>query len=140
MATATRPANFVEGTDYLSPVTHVIGLGYYDGVTNGVLKTADGSAYAFDMTDERYNPDGLDSRTFELAPLPAPVFDEVVRAIEPHITPRWPCWVPLWKFPSEETRAAVEEQLDQLLARAEKPVWRVESRSLIETVSAAAIK
>jgi hypothetical protein len=140
MATATRPANFIEGMGYPSPVTHVIGLGYYDGVTNGVLKTVDGSVYAFDMTDERYNPDGLDSRTYELASLPPAAFDAIVRLLEPHASPRWPSWVPLWQFPSEEIRAAVEAELDQLLAPADKPTWRVESRNLTETVSASPIR
>lgn len=139
MPTATRPANFVEGTDYPSPVTHVIGLGFYDGVTNGVLKTADGSVYAFDLTDEQYNPDGLDHRTFELAPLPATAFDALVGVIEPHLSPRWPCWVPLWKFPSEETRLAVEAQVDRVLAEAAPVAWRVTSDDLTATVSASAV-
>jgi hypothetical protein len=136
MATATRPLNFIEGNDYPSPVTHVIGLGYYDGVTNGALKTADGAVYAFDMAGEEYNANGLDCRTFELAPLPVPAFEEIVGAIEPHATPRWPCWVPLWKFPSEEARAAVETHIDRVLASAGAPTWRVKSRDLTESVSA----
>jgi hypothetical protein len=140
MATATRPTNFVEGTDYPSPVTHIIGFGYYDGVTDGVLKTADGAAYAFDMAGEEYNPDGLDRRTFDLAPLPASAFDAIVCVIESHGAPNWPCWVPVWRFPSEEIRVTVEAELDRLLALAEKPTWRVESRNLTETVSASPVR
>jgi hypothetical protein len=139
MSTATRPANFVEGTDYPSPVTHVIGLGFYDGVTNGVLKTADGSVYAFDLIDEQYNAEGLDRRTFDLAPLPTTAFDALVGILEPHLSPRWPCWVPLWKFPSEEIRLAAEAQIDHVLAAVGAPAWRVTSDDLVSTVSASAV-
>jgi hypothetical protein len=140
MPTATPPANFVEGADYPSPVTHVIGLGFYDGVTNGVLKTADGSVYTFDLTDEQYNPDGLDRRTFELAPLPATALDAIVRALEPHLSPRWPCWVPLWKFPSEDARLDAEAAVDRILAGAGTPAWRVTSADLMATVSASIVR
>lgn len=139
MSTTVRPANFVEGTDYPSPVTHVIGLGFYDGVTNGVLKTADGSVFAFDLIDEQYNPDGLDRRTFDLAPLPATAFDALVGVLEPHFSPRWPCWVPMWKFPSEESRLAVEVQIDHVLAAVGAPAWRVTSDDLVNTVSASVV-
>jgi hypothetical protein len=136
VATATRPTSFVEGRDYPSPVVQIIGFGYYDGVTDGVLKTADGAVYVFDMAGEEYNPDGLDRRTFELAPLPASTFERLVPLLESHATPSWPCWLPVWTFPSEEARAAVESQIDRLLADAGKPTWRVESHDLLETVSA----
>lgn len=139
METITRPTNFVEGNEYPSPITHIIGLGYYDGVTSGVLKTVDGSVYNFDMTHEQYNADGPDRRAFELTPLPARAFDVIVSAIEPHISPCWPCWVPVWKFPTDETRAAVEAQIDRVLATAGNPTWRVESRDLMETVSASRV-
>lgn len=139
MSTATRPANFVEGADYPSPVTHVIGLGFYDGVTNGVLKTADGSVYAFDLTDEQCNPDGLDRRTFDLVPLSASAFDALVGVLEPHLSPRWPCWVPLWKFPTEDIRLAVEAHIDRVLAEAASPTWRVTSDDLMGTVSASSV-
>ncbi|MBY0458404.1 MAG: hypothetical protein K2V38_13775 [Gemmataceae bacterium] len=135
MATATRPAGFVEGADYPSPVTHVVGLGFYDGVTNGVLRTADGAVYVFDVADDA-DPAAAGPRAFALSPLPAGTFEEVVRAIEPHIAPRWPCWVPVWKFPSEEVRAATDARLDCLLSTAGTPAWRVESADLLETVSA----
>jgi hypothetical protein len=136
METTTRPTTFVEGNEYPSPITHIIGFGYYDGVTSGVLKTADGSVYSFDMTDEEFNAEGLDRRTFELTPLSAQAFDEIVATLEPHIPPRWPCWVPVWKFPTEETRVAIEAQIDRVLTTAAKPVWRITTRNLTGTVSA----
>ena len=56
MDTTTRPANFVEGDGYPSPVTHVIGFDYYNGVRAGVLKTAGGSVYRFDLAGEEQLP------------------------------------------------------------------------------------
>jgi hypothetical protein len=140
MEAATKPTDFVEGEEYPSPVTQIIGLDYYDGVTAGVLKTASGSVYRFDMVDEEFNPDGLDRRTFVLAALPTRAFDTILSAIAPHIAPQWPCWVPIWKFPTEETRLSIEELIDQVLATAGKPAWRVESLNLAETVTANVIK
>ena len=139
METTTRPTNFVDGDEYPSPVTHVIGFGYSDGVTSGVLKTADASVYSFDMTGDEYNADGLDLRTFELAPLAAGAFADIVSALERHFEPCWPCWVPVWTFPSEESRTATEARIDRVLMTAGKPVWRVESRDLTETVSASVL-
>jgi hypothetical protein len=132
----TRPVNFVEGRDYPSPVTHVIGFGYYDGVTDGVLKTADGSVYRFDLVGEVFNPDGLDRRSFSLTPLPSGTFDAILSVLEPHMTPRWPCWIPIWRFPTEDARKAAEAEIDRLLATAGSPAWKVETTEPTETVSA----
>jgi hypothetical protein len=137
MGTAiTRPVNFVEGRDYPSPVTHVIGFGYHDGVTDGVLKTADDSVYRFDLVGEQFNPVGLDRRTFSLAPLPPGAFDAILALLEPHMTPRWPCWVPIWRFPTEAVQRGVETEVGRLLAAVGSPAWRVEATDLTETVSA----
>ena len=140
MEAAIKPLDLVEGEEYPSPVTHIIGLDYYDGVLAGVLKTGGGSVYRFDWTAEEFNSEGLDRRIFVLAPLPTKSFETILSAIAPHVTPHWPCWVPIWKFPTEEVRRAVEEQIDRVLATAGKPAWRVESQNLAETVTAIAMK
>ena len=140
MEAATKPTDFVEGEEYPSPVTHIIGFDYYDGVTAGVLKTVNGSAYRFHLIGEEINSEGLDHRTFELAPLPSGSFEAIIAAVGPHIIPRWPCWVPIWKFPTDEIRRTVEETIDQVLATARKPAWRVESQNLTDTVSATAMR
>ncbi|AWM41116.1 hypothetical protein GobsT_02760 [Gemmata obscuriglobus] len=137
METATRPKNFVEGENYPSPVTHVIGLDYCDGLVSGLLKTVDGSAYTFEMVEEERNPDGLDFRTYELTPLPADTFDQVTELLERHLGPRRPYWVPVWTFPSGDAQAATEAALDRALVANGKPSWRVAATDLTETVSAA---
>ena len=137
MDVAARPSNFVEGANYPSPVTHVIGLDYYDGLVSGLLKTVDGSAYTFEMVEEEHNPDGLDFRTYELIPLPAGTFDQVTELLERHLGPRRPYWVPIWAFPSDGTRATTEAALDHALGSNEKPSWRVAAIDLTETIATA---
>jgi hypothetical protein len=131
--------DFIAGERYPSPATHVIGLDYCDGVTAGVLKTAGGSVYRFEMTGEELNPIGSDSRTFELAPLATGSFDAIASFISPQITPHWPCWVPIWKFSTDEIRRSVELKIDQVLAEAGKIAWRVEAQDLLGTVSATTV-
>ena len=134
-AATQKPTDFIEGKNYPSPVTHVVGLGYYDGVTDGILKTCDGSAYRFEMPDEDFQFGVPDARTFQLSPLPAGVFDDVVGLLTHYFTPRWPCWVPAWTFPSKDAERAVDEQLGQWLATARQPAWIVAASDLTAWVS-----
>src|SRR5580700_7627619 len=102
ITTAIPIQNFIEGNHYPSPVAQIIGLGYYDGVTNGILRTSDKSVYTFDMIGESQGADDSDyCRQFELKPLPADAFELMVSAIVPYHAPQWPCWIPIWKFPDE---------------------------------------
>lgn len=135
VATA-RPTSFVEGKGYPSPATHVIGFGYYDGVTDGILKTAGGSVFRFETTGESHNPAGSDLRTFDLSPLPAGVFEQVVSLLSPYSSPSWPVWVPTWKFPTDEIRKQLDEQIDRWLASAGPPAWRVDCHDLTDVVTA----
>lgn len=138
MAAATVPPNdFAAGRGYPSPVTQVIGLGYYDGVTSGVLRTTGEAVYAFDMIDEVFDPDGNDLRRFELKPLPADAFEVITAAIG---RPEWPVWIPRWEFPTADAQAAVDEVVRNELRRASPPVWWVEARDIageVETASRA---
>ena len=140
MTPATRPANFVEGREYPSPVTHLIAFDYSNGVTEGALKTGDGSVYHFNFVGGEADLAKSGPRTFELTPLPASAFEAIVGALEPYAAPKWPCWIPLWTYPSDAVRATVEAAIDRALATAEQPTWRVESRDLVEAVSATAVK
>jgi len=136
MATTTaRPDTFVPGRDYPSPVTHVVGFGYYDGATDGILKTADGSVFRFEMTEDDIDPAGPNRRTFDLSVLPAEVFERVVALLAPYQAPGWPVWVPHWSFPTDEVRARIDAQIDRWLATAGRPVWRVGTESLTGSVS-----
>lgn len=104
------------GTHAASTVTRVLILGYYDGATNGVLQFGDdGPVYRFDMTDERLTVDGCDERTFELRPLPFDALSQLVAILAPYHQADGPVWSPLWTFPSEEARLAVEQAFDKIL-------------------------
>jgi hypothetical protein len=138
MSTAAhRPADFVADHDYPSPVVRVIGFGFSDGVTDGVLRTADGTAYRFELAGEEHNPDGLDDRTFLLRPLPPGAFEEVADLLAPAGGPDAAVWVPRWPVAPPDRQAEIDRRLDALLASAGPPAWRVRCRSLTDTVSAA---
>jgi len=104
------------GTHALSAVTRVLILGYYDGATNGVLQFGqEGPVYRFDWIDEARNADGYDVRTYELRPLPGDALEQLVAILKPYHQADWPMWCPLWTFPSEEARLAVEQAFDKIL-------------------------
>lgn len=129
---AQRPADFVADRDYPSPVVRVIALGYYDGPTEGVLQTAEGAAYRFDLIGEEHNPDGLDDRTFALRLLPEGAFEEVAELVGGSaaavVVARWPVAGP-------DRQAEIDRRLDALLASAGPSVWKLRCRELMGTVS-----
>lgn len=99
-------------------VSRLVALGYYDGPTEGVVELADGwGAYSFNMIaadTER------DLRAIKLATLPPTKFDELVRLLEEELGPaRWPIWVPMWEFRSDERRRVAEERVNAIYATAE---------------------
>jgi hypothetical protein len=89
-----------------SPFAKVIAFGYYDGPTLGLVQCAAcARAYHFVLLD---SDAGRDLRIFGLAPLPATSFERLVEALSRHQAPHWPVWVPLWQFPSESDRRALD--------------------------------
>lgn len=130
--TTARPTGFVAGRDYPSPVVRVIALGFYDGPTEGVLQTADGAAYRFDLIGEEHNPDGLDDRTFALRPLSSGAFEEVAELVGGSaaavVVPRWPVAGP-------DRQADIDRRLDALLASARPSAWELRCRELTGMVT-----
>lgn len=88
----------------------VLVLGYSDGPTDGILQFADGRNFRFQMTHD--TPEG---RGFELSPLPPDALERHVALLEPHHVPRWPIWVPLWRFVSPALQRDIEAASDALL-------------------------
>lgn len=132
--------DFHEGRDYPSPVAHLLALGYYDGATEGALRTAGGSAYAFDMVGEVSGAgDEPDLRRYELRPLPTEAFDNIVSAITPYHEPCWPYWVPIWKFPTAEAKNLTDGIIEKELARSGKPNWQIETPDLTEVITSATL-
>jgi hypothetical protein len=52
------------------------------------------------------------------------------------MTPSWPMWAPLWKFPSEADRIAVERTVDELMAKAAAPEFVIETAGLLDEIDA----
>jgi hypothetical protein len=103
-----------------SPFDRAIVLGWYDGPTEGLVRCgACHRVYRFKMLDWVDEDRGI--RVYSLAPLPSDSMDLLVEALSPYRTPSWPMWAPLWKFPTEEDRIAVDRAVDDLMARAEAP-------------------
>lgn len=117
--------DFVPGLNDPSPVSRVIAFGYYDGATDGVLLLGDGIGYRFDLAGETHNPDRCDERRYTLRPLPAGSFEELAAVVGEHIEPRWPAWVPVWTFPSDEVRQDVERRVDAILEQADGLRWHI---------------
>jgi hypothetical protein len=114
------------GAPTVPPVTRVLILGYHDGATDGVLQCGDGGpVYRFEMTAEARNPDGCDERTFDLRPLPPDALDRLAAALTPYHPARWPVWAPIWTFPTDDARRAVEAAVDGVLTEAGPPAWVV---------------
>ena len=110
-----------------SPVTRVLILGYCDGATDGVMRLADGeSAYRFDMIR-----DGIEEREFALRPLAPEAWDDLVAIIGEHIAPKWPNWVPLWKFPDFAIQKVVERKVDAILEGASVVEWEIATRDSV---------
>ncbi len=125
--------DFHEGLNEPSPVTRVLILGYSNGATNGVVQLGDGGlVYRFDLLDEAYNPDGLDERLFELRPLPSDALGLLEQAIGYYITPNWPTWLPIWRFPTLEIERLVGQQVDGILDSAGPATWRIVTTDTVQ--------
>ncbi|HKI37454.1 MAG TPA: hypothetical protein VKA46_36705 [Gemmataceae bacterium] len=136
-APLTVNLGFREGSDYPSPVTRVLALGYYDGPTEGVLQVGpSGGVYRFAMTDEfpGEGTNDTDLRSFTLSPLPPGSLDALVdllaKALALSLLPDWSVWVPVWRFPSSAIQKEVEGQVDGLLQLTGPPVWQVTTDDL----------
>jgi hypothetical protein len=88
----------------------ILSLGYYDGTTNGLLRTG-AHAFQYDLVswDQEQN-----RRVYCLAPITLGAFGQAVEALLELGEPTWPFWNPVWRFTTEERRIAAEHALDVL--------------------------
>jgi len=57
-------------------------------------------------------------RLYGLSELPGDALGSVVAALRPYMEPRWPIWAPIWKFPEDSNRIAVDSLIDRVLSSA----------------------
>lgn len=96
----------------MTHIKQLIALGYYDGPTSGLVKiVVDGEERYF--TFDLLSWDELqDKRVFGLSELvEQSLFDRIVELAGP---PRWPIWVPEWRFGSESIKATAEQVVEQV--------------------------
>lgn len=86
----------------------VIVFEYYDCPLEGVIQFADGGVYRFKRSADS-------SGDYDFAALPPEEFDRIVALLAPYITPAWPIWVPVWRFPSQGIEDIVNESLEYIL-------------------------
>jgi hypothetical protein len=125
------------GENCPSPITRVLALGYTDGPTEGVLQFGEGGpVFRFSLIDEvrEAAPDRDDLRLFGLSGLPVGTLDELTKLLSPYLEPRWPVWVPVWRFPTEEIQNDIEGRVDSLLGPGGPVVWLLSATDLLGTV------
>jgi glycine cleavage system aminomethyltransferase T len=98
-----------------SEIRRLIALRYYDGPTQGlVLLAIDGRdrTFIFEMISW---DDSQDRRVFALCEIEdGAALDRVSSVAGP---PKWPIWVPDWKFRSDKERANADEVVDHIMAQ-----------------------
>lgn len=127
-----------EGMNQPSPVSRVLALGFYDGPTEGILQLRDsGEVFRFQMLDSR-TAEGSEEeiRVFGLHPLPGDSLDRIAGLLGPFQPPRWPVWCPVWKFPSEEVKGAIDREIETILEQMGPLTWVIAADPIFRTVRA----
>lgn len=116
----TPDRNGARATTPLGTPTRVIAFEFYDVPLEGVIEFGDGGrGFRFRLSDR----DGAVTRSggaveYTLSPLPPGALDRIVGVLSPYLTPTWPVWVPIWRFPSPEVEEGVSAAVDAVLAEA----------------------
>src|SRR5205085_2859450 len=78
-------------------------LDWYDGPRHGVCSLAHPVLeFAFELLDERPNPDDLDDRFFRLKEMKEGSVDAITTLLAELGAPETAIWVPVWRFPSAD--------------------------------------
>ena len=72
------------------------------------------------------------TRVYSLVSLPADSLEILVECSLLDMTPSWPIWAPLWKFPTEEDRLAVERVVDDLMTGGKTTEFVVTTTGLLD--------
>lgn len=89
----------------LRPIRTIV-LDWYDGPLGGVLLLGDGRVFQF-----AHDEDSI----YVLSPLPVDAFERTLDAITELGPPKWPIWVPIWRFATTESEMAADAAIDAVL-------------------------
>lgn len=89
---------------------------WHDGPIQGVCALAmPDCEFAFDLIEERFNPDGLDDRLFRLREIPKGTIARILSLISTLGKPAHSVWIPVWSFADMRERASADAAIDELL-------------------------
>ena len=110
----------------------IITLGWYDGITDGLVCDSSGSfAFRFDIL--AWGP-GQDQRVFALSAISIQAFDEVVELLGQLKPAHWPRWdVGGWPSDLSELER-LNNELNRILAHSAKPSLVIETESMFKTI------
>ena len=122
----------------VAPFSRVVGLGYYDGPTDGVAESVDHTTcYRFELLDELPDWDkGNDIRVFSLAALPPGSLDALLHVCPGSEHATAPVWVPIWKFDSTAAQETAKREVQRILDRAAPPEAVIATDASLSTVIA----
>jgi hypothetical protein len=104
---------------------------WYDGPREGVCALSRPCVeFAFELLDERSNPDDLDDRLFRLKEMPAGSVDGIVAAVTKLEPPDKVVWVPVWTFPNELEQKQTERRVQEILSRAQATPLVIATRDM----------
>jgi hypothetical protein len=111
----------------------IITLGWYDGITDGLVCCASGSiAFKFDIL--AWGP-CQDHRIYALSSISVPTFNDAVSFLNQLGLPKWPRWDVIGRWPSDLTQLkGPNNDLNQILQIAEMPSFVIETESMFETI------
>lgn len=94
----------------------MIALDFYDGPVSGVMRDlGTNRAWKFTMIDW---DDRQEVRVFATAPLPEEAFKRIADTLSEYESPKSPFWFPLFNYPNDEIKHAVERKIDEAIASA----------------------
>lgn len=117
-----------------TPFGKVLSLGWYDGTTNGLAQCSECSAaFRYDLVAW---DSGQDCRIFAFSPITPQAFDRAVSLFATCEAPRWPLWVPWFRFrPPEAER--VDTEIEMCLSQSARPEYVVAADGYFKTILSA---
>jgi len=105
-----------------SPFERIIALDWYDGLKAGLAACAAAKrAYAIEF---RSWDDEETRRIYTLSPFAFADFERVVAVPSGSLgPPRWPMWLPVWRFHSRLAQETAERALATLAEKAQEPTF-----------------